>query len=61
MVPLKYLRQFWRTLEIPSINCEISLQLKCSRNSIIVAGTTNNKNPTFQINDIKLLVPAVTL
>ena len=28
MVPLKYLSNFWRTLEMPLINCEISLQLK---------------------------------
>ena len=27
MVPLKYLRDFWRTLEMPSINCEINLTL----------------------------------
>ena len=25
MVPLKYLRNFWRTLEIPLINCEINV------------------------------------
>ena len=30
MVPLKYLSNFSRTLEIPIINCEISLQLKSS-------------------------------
>ena len=28
MVPLKYLSKFWKTLEMPLINCEISLQLK---------------------------------
>ena len=27
MVPLKYLSNFWRTFEIPLINCEISLML----------------------------------
>ena len=61
MVPLKYLNNFWRTLEMPLINCEISLQLKWSRNYFIVAGTANNQNPTFQINDTKLYVPVVTL
>ena len=61
MAPLKYLRNFWRTLEMPLINCEISLQLKWSRICIIVAGTTNNQNPSFQINDTKLYVPAITL
>ena len=50
MVPLRYL-----------INFEIRLQLKWSRNCIIVAGTTNNQNSTFQINDTKLYVPVVTL
>ena len=28
MVPLKNLSSFWRTIEIPLINCELSLQLK---------------------------------
>ena len=28
MVPLKYLSHFWRTFEMPLINCEISLNLK---------------------------------
>ena len=61
MVPLKCLSKFWRALEMPLINCEIILQLKWSRNSIIVAGTANSENPTFQINDTKLCVPVVTL
>ena len=48
-------------MEIPLINCEISLQLKWSRKYIIEAGTANNQNPTFQINDTKLYVPVLTL
>ena len=60
MVPLKHLSNFWRTLEMPFINFEISLQLKWCRNCIIVAGATNNQNPTFQINNTKLYVSAVT-
>ena len=27
VVPLKYLSNFWRTLKIPLINCEISVRL----------------------------------
>ena len=27
MVPLKYLSNFWRTIEVPLINCEINLIL----------------------------------
>ena len=61
MVPLKYLSNFRRTLEMPLINCEISLQLKWSKNFILVAGTAANQNPRFQINDTKLYVAVVTL
>ena len=61
MVPLKYLSNFWWIFEMPLINCETSLQFKWSRNCIIVAGTKNNENPTFQINDTKVYVPVVTL
>ena len=61
MVPLKYLGNFWRTLEMHLIDCEISLQLKWSKNSILVAGTASNQNQSFQINDTKLYVPVVTL
>ena len=46
---------------MPLVNCEISLQLKWPRNCIIVAGTANNQNPPFQINDTKLYVLVVTL
>ena len=61
MVPLKYLSNFWRTSEMSLISCEISLQLKWSKTRIIVAGTENKQNPSFQINDTKLYVPVVTL
>ena len=54
MVSLKYLSKFSRTLEMPLIDCEIHLQLKWPRNCVIVAGTTNNQNPSFQITDAKL-------
>ena len=59
MVPLKYISNFWGTLEISLISCEISLQLKWSRKCIIVADTANNQNPSFQITDAKLYVPVV--
>ena len=54
MVPLKYLSNFWRALEMPLINCEISLQLKLSKDCILVAGTTANQEPEFKITDTKL-------
>ena len=37
LVPLKYLSNFWRKLEIPLINCEIILQIKWLGNCIEVA------------------------
>ena len=61
MVPLKYLSNFWGALEMPLINCEISLKLKWSKNCILVAGTTANQNQEFQTTDTKLYVPVVTL
>ena len=32
MVPVKYLSNFWRTLEMPLVNCEIELILDLSAN-----------------------------
>ena len=61
MIPLKYLSNFLRTLEMRLINCKISLWLKWARNCIKVAGTANIQNPILQINDTKLYVPVVTL
>ena len=46
---------------MPLINCEICLQLKWSKNCILLAGTAANKNPEFEITDTKLYVPVVTL
>ena len=60
MVPLIYLSIFWRTLEmlLILINCKISLQLKWSKNCILVAGTAANQNPRFNfINSRKHKTP----
>ena len=61
MVPLKYLSNFWRTLEMALINCEIKLILTWSTNCVIVSTNVANKNATFEITDTKLYVPVVTL
>ena len=37
VVPLKYLRNFWRTLEMPLINSEINFDLNWSKDCVIVA------------------------
>ena len=41
MVPPKYLSTFWRTLEIPLINCEINLILTWSTSYVTVTWSTN--------------------
>ena len=58
MVPLKYLSNFWRILEIPLIKCEINLILTWSDKCVLSNGT---KATTFAITDTKLYVPVVTL
>ena len=61
MVPLKYLGNFWRTLEMPLINCEVNLILTGSSTCVLIATNTPNQNATFSIADTKLYVSVVTL
>ena len=61
MVPLKYLSNFWKTLEMPLINCEVNLILTWSSNRVLIATDVQNQNTTFEITDTKLYVPVVTL
>ena len=61
MVPLIYLSNFWRTLEMPLINCEIELILDWSGNCAIIFTDVNNQVPTFTITETNLYVPVVTL
>ena len=49
MVPLKYLSNFRRTLEMSLINCEINLDLNWSKNCIIAVTDVANQNITFSI------------
>ena len=58
IVPLKYLSNFWRTLEMPLINCEVNLELTWSKDCVITNSTGEEK---FEINETKLYVPVVTL
>ena len=57
-VPLKYLSNFWRSLEMPLINCKIHLELNWTKNSVMsdIDGST-----TIEITNTKLYVPMVTL
>ena len=58
MVLLKYLSNFWRSLEIRSINSEINLILTWSDKCVL---SNHAKATTFPITDTKLYVPVVTL
>ena len=61
MVPLKYLSNFWRTLEMPLINCEVKFILTCSAGGVIIYTDVANQVPTFAITETNLYVPVVTL
>ena len=76
-IPLKYLGNFWRSLDIPLINCEITLILSWYKECVLVGRALRNapnpqpnppiattESPTsakFEITDCKLYVPVVTL
>ena len=61
MVPLKYLSNFWRTLEKSLINWEVKLILTWSENCVIISTNVANQNPTFTKTELTLHVPVVTL
>ena len=58
MVLLKYLSNFWRTLEMSLINCEVELILTWSKNCVITDSTGEGK---LKIIEAKLYIPVVTL
>ena len=73
-IPLKYLGNFWRALNIPLISCEVSLELKWNKNCVITslkerqvdAGPPIVRDgvptgPSLAINDCKLYILVVTL
>ena len=73
-IPLKYLGNFWRVLNMPLISCEVSLELRWITNCVITSlerrASDENDPPnrdgaptgaTLAINDCKLYIPVVTL
>ena len=77
VVPVKYLSNFWRTLNMPLINCEINLILTWSEKCVLTSKATRDTDPAQGGNpalaavdnetnaifkkDTKLHVPVVTL
>ena len=73
-IPLKYLGNFWRALNIPLISCEVFSELKWNKNCVItsleerqvdarppVVRDNSPTGATLAINDCKLYIPVVTL
>ena len=70
-IPLKYLGNFWRVLNIPLISCEVSLELKWNKNCVINSqqigvnldggNTAAPTGATLTINNCKLYMPVITL
>ena len=58
MVPLKYLSNFWRTLEMTLIKNKINLILTWPRTCVL---SNDTKATTFAITDTKIYVSVVTL
>ena len=59
VVPLKYLSNFWRSLEMPLINCNVELSLEWYAKCVLIIG--NGTAATFAITGTKLYAPVVTL
>ena len=73
-IPLKYLGNFWRALNIPLISCEVSVELTWNKNYVMtsleerqvdagppVVRDNSPTGATLSINDCKLYIPVVTL
>ena len=58
VVPLTYLSNFWRSLEMPLINCKVYFELNWMEDCILSSAWDPAK---FVITDAKLHVPIVTL
>ena len=73
-IPLKYLGNFWRALNIPLISCEVFLELKWNKNCVITSLERRQVDAgppvvrgnvptgaTLSITDCELYIPVVTL
>ena len=67
-IPLKDFSNFWRSLEMPLINCKVKLSLKWFESCVLTtaviganANATGADSATFKITDAKLYVPIVAL
>ena len=56
VVPLQHLINFWRTLEMPLINCKVTVEISCSENCIICEA---DRATTFAMTNEKIYVPVL--
>ena len=62
VVPLKYVSNFFRSLEMPLVNCKIDLELTRHKDCMIsCANAAAGQVVSFMITNTKLKVPVVTL
>ena len=62
VVPLKYISNFFRSLEMPLVNCKVDLELTWTKDCVFSSDdAAANTVVSFNITDAKLYVPIVTL
>ena len=62
VVPLKYMSNFFRSLEMPLVNCKIDLELTWHKDCMISsANAAASQVVSFMITSTKLYLPIVTL
>ena len=58
VVPLKYISNLFRSLELPLINTKLYMELIWTKYSVL---STFNQNSIFQITNAEMYIPVVTL
>ena len=58
VVPLKYISNFFRSLEFHLINTKLYVELNCTKYSVL---SSKHQNSIFQITKGEMYIPAVTL
>ena len=61
VVPLKYVSNFFRSLEMPLVNCKIDLELTWNKDCMISSANAAGQVVPFMITNTKLYVTVVTL
>ena len=60
-IPLKYLRNFRRSLDLPLINSEVERDLLWAKDFVLIEHLNNITCVDFKITSTKLYVPVITL